>query len=146
MPDRKPDAACAFCQEPVYDIEGDVELATSATQWQCGCCGKWNDKPQKKIMIVCSECGSHDVQRDAFAEWDYDTQQWVVGPVFDQGYCENCQGEASLDEIEVTPEQAAAYPQYVEGRERMGEEALTFARWLDMERELAITTDPAEGG
>jgi hypothetical protein len=98
-----------------------------------------------KIMIVCSDCGSHDVRRDAFACWDYDAQQWVLGPVFDQGYCEDCGGEASLDEIEVTPEQMAAYDTYVEGRAAIDEEPLTFREWFDMEDDLAVNTDPVEG-
>lgn len=52
-----------------------------------------------KIKIVCGTCGSDNVRRDAWAEWCCDTQDWVLGTVFDQGHCEACEGEASLDEV-----------------------------------------------
>jgi hypothetical protein len=55
-----------------------------------------------KIKIVCSHCGSDDVRRDAYAEWNVDAQTWELGTVFDQGYCEACGGEASLDEEEIS--------------------------------------------
>lgn len=52
-----------------------------------------------KINIVCSFCGSSEVNRDAWAEWDVDTQQWVLGVVFDYGYCQACEGDSRLKEI-----------------------------------------------
>lgn len=55
----------------------------------------------KRITIVCAECGSDDVRRDAWGEWDVENQCWELGTVFDQGYCESCGGEASLDEKEL---------------------------------------------
>lgn len=52
-----------------------------------------------KIKIVCSHCGGENVMRDAYAAWNPETQQWELGNVFDQGYCEDCGGEATLDEL-----------------------------------------------
>jgi len=59
----------------------------------------------EKIKIVCSQCGSDDVRRDAWACWNVDTQEWELGEVFDQGFCAACDGEASLDEEPVTYEE-----------------------------------------
>lgn len=59
----------------------------------------------KRIKIVCNRCGSDDVRRDAWAEWDVASQAWVLGTVFDAGYCEGeCEGEASLKEVEIKEE------------------------------------------
>lgn len=57
-----------------------------------------------KIVIVCSDCGSSDVRREAWAEWDVEDQEWVLGQVFDQGFCGACVGDASLQEIELSGE------------------------------------------
>ncbi|MEA3061350.1 MAG: hypothetical protein QOJ94_1131 [Sphingomonadales bacterium] len=53
-----------------------------------------------RIDIVCRDCGGNSVARDAWAEWDVETQDWVLGPVFDQGFCYDCDREARLDEAE----------------------------------------------
>ena len=55
------------------------------------------------IRIVCRECGSDDVRRDANAIWCVDAQEWELCGVFDQGTCEACGGEALLDEEEIEP-------------------------------------------
>jgi hypothetical protein len=36
--------------------------------------------------------------RDAWACWNTESQDWELQSVFDQGYCDDCEGEASLDE------------------------------------------------
>lgn len=43
---------------------------------------------------LCAHCGSHNVARDAWAVWDDAAQTWALGPVFDQGFCFDCDGEA----------------------------------------------------
>lgn len=55
-----------------------------------------------KIDIVCGTCGGHNVSRDAWANWDTRSQQWVLGEVFDYGHCHDCDGESRLVEIELT--------------------------------------------
>ena len=62
-------------------------------------------KPEEapKIRIVCEECGSDHVSRDAWADWDTQTQCWVLGAVFDYGHCHECDGEARLEEVELSP-------------------------------------------
>lgn len=47
---------------------------------------------------TCTECGSHDVKADAWAEWDAEKGDWVLSQVFDSTtICEDCGGECSLD-------------------------------------------------
>jgi hypothetical protein len=54
--------------------------------------------PEPRIEIVCTDCGSTDVRRDATAAWNTETQEWELCAVQDQGYCEKCEGEAKLEE------------------------------------------------
>lgn len=59
----------------------------------------------KRIAIICGTCGSDDVSRDAWANWDTREQEWVLGAVFDYGHCHRCEGESSLVEVELSPPQ-----------------------------------------
>lgn len=52
----------------------------------------------KRIAIVCRTCGSENVSRDAWADWDAQRQEWVLGAVFDYAHCHDCGGETSLNE------------------------------------------------
>lgn len=54
--------------------------------------------PEPRIKIVCRMCRSENVGRDAWAKWDVESQQWVLGPVFDAGVCHDC-GYDRLDEV-----------------------------------------------
>lgn len=54
-----------------------------------------------KIQIRCKHCNSTNVVRDAWAEWDIETQKWVLGSVFDAAFCMDCDGESSLIEEEL---------------------------------------------
>jgi hypothetical protein len=54
-----------------------------------------------RISIVCKVCGSKDVSRDAWGEWDEANQQWILRTVFDFAYCHRCDGETRLEEIEL---------------------------------------------
>lgn len=54
-----------------------------------------HDKP---IAIVCAACGSKDVSRDAWGDWDEARQEWVLRTVFDYAHCHNCEGETRLEE------------------------------------------------
>lgn len=49
-----------------------------------------------KVKKVCRHCGSSDVRKDAWAEWDEDKQEWVLADVFDNDYCMNCDGETTI--------------------------------------------------
>ena len=52
------------------------------------------------INIVCKTCGSDDVVKDAWANWDYSLQQWVLSQTFDSAWCEKCEDETNLIGIE----------------------------------------------
>lgn len=43
------------------------------------------------IEIACGWCGGTDVARDAWAEWDVERQDWVLGRVMDDGWCFACE-------------------------------------------------------
>jgi hypothetical protein len=58
----------------------------------------------KRFAMVCSRCGSDDVSRDAWADWDIGTQQWVLRCAFDYAHCHQCDGETSITEVELAPE------------------------------------------
>ena len=56
----------------------------------------------KKIDYVCSHCGSNEVLCDAYAEWNVEEQKWELQNTFDKGaYCNQCDGEARLEEKEI---------------------------------------------
>jgi hypothetical protein len=61
-----------------------------------------------RIKIVCSECGSDDVFRDAWAVWNVESQDWELGTVFDQGFCDACGREQSLEEVAVAVDELRA--------------------------------------
>jgi hypothetical protein len=58
----------------------------------------------KRIAIACGTCGSDEVSRDAWANWDTRGQEWMLGAVFDYGHCHRCGTESSLIEVELIPE------------------------------------------
>jgi hypothetical protein len=51
------------------------------------------------IAIVCSVCGTKDVSRDAWADWDERLQKWVLRQAFDDAHCHVCDGRTTLDEV-----------------------------------------------
>jgi hypothetical protein len=56
------------------------------------------------IHMICKECGSDNVVRDAWASWDLSSQQWVLEDLFDYGYCNFCEGESRIQEITLSEE------------------------------------------
>ncbi len=50
------------------------------------------------IQILCENCGSTHVTRDAWAEWSEEKQEWQLGAVFDDGFCHKCGGNQTLIE------------------------------------------------
>jgi len=53
----------------------------------------------KKVTVVCNTCGNDSVLRDAWSQWD--GKQWVLQNVFDDAYCETCDGECSYSYKEI---------------------------------------------
>jgi hypothetical protein len=48
--------------------------------------------------FVCATCGSENVRRDAWAEWDTDSQQWELASIYDHAFCFACDAETHLVE------------------------------------------------
>lgn len=61
---------------------------------------------KQPVRMVCETCRSEEVTRDAWAEWQAEAQQWVLGALFDYAYCHRCQGSTHL--AAVPPEPPAA--------------------------------------
>jgi hypothetical protein len=55
-------------------------------------------KPDKPVQMVWKYCGSPNVRRDAWANWDVTTQDWVLEDVLDDGYRGECDGETTIAE------------------------------------------------
>lgn len=61
--------------------------------------------PSKKVIPVCSTCGSDDVRCDAYGAWDAKEQRWELSASFEKGsVCEDCGGECSVLWINAPPE------------------------------------------
>ena len=52
------------------------------------------------VHLICSRCGSDNVRADAYAVWDSEQGDWVLHSVYDARICENCEGSATLLEID----------------------------------------------
>jgi hypothetical protein len=44
---------------------------------------------------ICAGCGSRDVVRDAWAEWNFATVEWVLKTTFDHFICDTCGEETT---------------------------------------------------
>jgi|GEM_PF-2248682 len=60
-------------------------------------------RSSRRINIICRDCGGNNVCRDAWAVWDIGEQDWVLGAVFDDGHCDDCECGARLEEVELSP-------------------------------------------
>jgi hypothetical protein len=54
----------------------------------------------KCLKPVCAVCGSENVVADAWAEWDVEKQDWELRSTFDDKFCEDCEGECSVDWVD----------------------------------------------
>ena len=52
-----------------------------------------------KVRMVCEVCGAIEVTRDATARWSETDQRWELAGVQDQGYCDECGCETSIQEV-----------------------------------------------
>jgi hypothetical protein len=57
--------------------------------------------------MVCATCGSEDVFRDAWAEWDPEGQRWELGTVFDAAFCAKCDNRTLIREKAIRRRRAA---------------------------------------
>lgn len=62
---------------------------------------------ERKVIVICYECGSDNVTSDASASWDVDTQSWILSDVGEGNYCYNCEHDMGLEEVALeVPDQA----------------------------------------
>ena len=59
---------------------------------------------RKRVTYLCEACESDVVTLDAWAEWNVEEQDWVLGAAFDYTFCHTCQAETHLVEVELAPE------------------------------------------
>ena len=57
--------------------------------------------------MICEDCGSEEVTRDAWAEWSVEAQGWVLGAVFDYAFCHRCQGSTHIKEVPLKSQREA---------------------------------------
>jgi hypothetical protein len=43
-----------------------------------------------RVTFKCNACGSDNIKKDAYAEWDVEQQEWVLCTVFDDTVCDDC--------------------------------------------------------
>lgn len=55
-----------------------------------------------KVRKVCKYCGSTDVLKDAWAEWDEEKQEWVLSDVYDDDFCVVCDDETTINDEDIT--------------------------------------------
>jgi hypothetical protein len=57
---------------------------------------------EKRVSYVCAHCGSSTVLMDAWATWDTEQQDWVLHDTLTEAFCQECEGETSLVEVELS--------------------------------------------
>lgn len=54
-----------------------------------------------KVRMVCENCGSEDVYRDALTSWDIETQEWTIAGTLDSNGCNTCGEEDCIDGVAI---------------------------------------------
>ena len=52
-----------------------------------------------RVKYICRVCKSDDVGRDAWTQWDMESQQWQVQNLMSESFCFKCESETILDEV-----------------------------------------------
>jgi hypothetical protein len=84
----------------------------------------------EKIVMLCPACGSDDVGLDAYAEWDVEKQEWVLGATYDQHQCHDCGLSTKHGFLEVPTENYALYMEYCDAMPN-GAELLDYVEWCE---------------
>ena len=73
------------------------------------------------IHVICGICGSTNVYTNATARWDASKDGWIISCLYDDHYCDQCDGEVSLIEIDEAKELEIGFFGMVneEGRARL---------------------------
>lgn len=49
-------------------------------------------KKQARHAVVCADCESDNIRRNAWAVWNEVTQEWELDDLHDEFYCQDCEG------------------------------------------------------
>ena len=52
-----------------------------------------------RFTIHCSICDGQNIRGDAYAEWDFEQQEWALSNVFDARICDDCGHEVNVYEV-----------------------------------------------
>ena len=63
-----------------------------------------------RFTIHCSNCGGQNIRADAYAEWNFERQEWELSNVFDARICDDCGHEVSVYEVVEESGRRAADP------------------------------------
>lgn len=58
-----------------------------------------NRRKDLRLIMVCVECGSNQVIRDAWAVWDRERQQWKLGGLHESEFCSCCDQPTETEEL-----------------------------------------------
>jgi hypothetical protein len=50
-------------------------------------------------MKICSKCRGENILFDAWARWDSGTQKLELHSVYDEVYCDDCEGQTSYIDV-----------------------------------------------
>lgn len=54
-----------------------------------------------KIKFICKHCNSDNVGRDAFCDWNQETQKWDIVNFMDRDFCFTCSDDTDLVETTI---------------------------------------------
>jgi hypothetical protein len=57
-----------------------------------------------KCKYVCKHCRSERIYQNCDAKWDVQKQSWFISDTWNNYYCQECDGEARIDKIEIEGE------------------------------------------
>ena len=53
------------------------------------------------VKYICPNCKGDDVLKDSWSDWNIETQEWEIVSTQDNEYCEDCDAEVNLVEVEI---------------------------------------------
>tara|TARA_R100001143_G_C3260704_1_gene87674 strand:+ start:72 stop:287 length:216 start_codon:yes stop_codon:yes gene_type:complete len=56
-------------------------------------------EPVIKEEVVCTGCGGNRIVVDAWTKWSIEEQDWVLGEIFDEIFCRDCDSSADYELI-----------------------------------------------
>ena len=59
-----------------------------------------------KAKYICKHCGSDNVGRDAFCDWNQQTQKWEISNFMDREICFNCSDDTTLITVTIAEPEA----------------------------------------